>query len=128
MTMPHSQRPRRNRVNKKRLRLGLPPLPKWEDVPETAVFSQKPTEGGVTSMMIPLTTAVRQILTKVRREQQRLDPSTVASDQLYASAVLTAILLQLNAALFPSLIAPPTAKNMEQAQSIGKVLARPFLG
>lgn len=124
--MPHSKRPRRNRVNKKRIRMGLPPLP--EPAVEMHPALVRPATDGVTSMMIPLTTATRKLLTKIRLEQQRQDPSTVASDSLYASAVLTAIILQLNEALFPPLITAPTAKAMEQAQAVGKVLARPFVG
>lgn len=124
--MPHSKKPRRARVNKKRARLGLPPLPELTAEMHPALV--RPSPDGVTSMMIPLTTATRKILTKVRLEQQRQDPSTVASDSLYASAVLTAILLQLHAVMFPSLIQAPTPKAMEQAQAIGKVLARPFVG
>jgi hypothetical protein len=122
--MPHSKRPRRNRVNKIRAKKGLPPLV------DHSPFIAESTPGtvGVTSMMIPLTTTTRQMLTKIRLEQQKRDPSTVASDQLYASAILTAILLQIDAALFPSLIAAPTDANMKQATTIHKTLARPFLG
>jgi hypothetical protein len=124
MTMPHSARPRRNRVAKKRARLGLPPL-----VDHSPMIAQStPGTVGVTSMMIPLTSQTRKLLTKVRLEQQRQDPSTVASDQLFASAVLTTILLQLDAALFPALIQAPSAKAMTEAQAVHKVLARPFVG
>jgi hypothetical protein len=124
MTMPHSKRPRRNRVNKIRAKKGLPPLV------DHSPFIAESTPGtvGVTSMMIPLTTSTRQMLTKIRLEQQRRDPSTVASDQLYASAVLTAILLQLHEVLFPSLIQAPTTQAMGEAKAIHKTLARPFLG
>jgi hypothetical protein len=122
MTMPHSKRPRRNRVNKKRAQLGLPLLLDPEAPAGMAFGTDKPEVFGVTCMMIPLATATRDILRKVRREQQRRDPSTVASDQLYASAVLTAILLQIHEALFPSLIAAPTTQNLQQAKRIGRVL------
>jgi hypothetical protein len=126
MTMPHSKRPRRARVAKKRARLGLPPLGE----PEQIVPSVEPV-GGVTSLMIPLATQTRILLAKVRRESQLRDPATVASDQLFASAVLTVALIQIHDSMWPPaspLIVPPTQANTEQAHKVGKVLGRTFVG
>lgn len=125
--MPHSKRPRRARVNKKRARLGLPLLPELHaGVAEHMEAHAKAI--GVTTIMVPMATPIRAMLTKVRKETQLRDPTSVASDQLFASAILTAMLPQMHAALFPSLIASPTDANMKQAQAVGKVLARPFVG
>ena len=94
MPMPHSKRPRRNRVNKIRAKKGLPPLGELPDVIER---SSMPL--GVTTLMVPLPAPTRALLTQVRLAAQLKDPSTVASDQLFAGAILTAIL--------PSMVAQP---------------------
>lgn len=100
--MPHSKRPRRNRVNKIRAKKGLPPLGELPDlIPRTVVPE------GITALWIPLPTPVRTLLHEVRVEVQRRDPATVPSDEIFASAFLTADIIRAHEILFPKLIQAP---------------------
>ena len=71
--MPHSKPVRRNKLNKIRKRQGLPPLPVL-----TGPAPKSPRSAPITTIMVPLPMAIRQLLTKVRLATQLKDPSTVA--------------------------------------------------
>lgn len=117
MTMPHSDRPRRNRVNQLRERAGLPPLEVLEGGARTTVRHPP-----IVSMMIPLAEPVRVMLGACHLEAQRRHAETVPTDALFASALLTAAIMQAHQSLFPPVIAAPTAENMAQAKQIDKVV------
>lgn len=62
---------------------------------------------GVTSLMVPIPTTIRAMLTACRKETQRRDPRTVPTDQAFASAIVTSVVLTMHATLFPKLIETP---------------------
>src|SRR3990172_3053766 len=96
MTMPHSKRPRRNKLNKIRKKQGLPPLPVL--IPDHGIERKEPKQPpgiGVTTIMVPLPAPARELLTRMRLAAQLNDPSIKASDQLFAGAVLTVALVQM---------------------------------
>lgn len=67
----------------------------------------KPEPVGVTSIMVPLATETRRLLTECHRELLKRDPSTVPTDALFASAVITSVLISMHAGLFPKTIIEP---------------------
>jgi hypothetical protein len=112
VTMPHSKRPRRNKLNKIRKRQGLPPLPAHIAVTDVDVRYMQPV--GVTTIMVPLPTPVRELLTIARHAAQHKDPSIKASDQLFAGALLTAILTTMLEQAAPSMISAPTSAEIQK--------------